>query len=181
VTVIALLAAAAVAPPPVGLVWDGAPVHPACIRELSTDLADPRPVIAAVDLEGCRRSNRYSAYQVDGPMVRWSEPGGPGKGFADYTYYGALGNGIHVVGLLEGGGGSGLFRTLLFLRIVEDRVIEDGETRVRYALTRLGSETLGDRAQVAVLLGPDSVTIKKRPFRGSEGYGPEEVVVRTLR
>lgn len=51
-----------------GWVWDGAKVHPGCIRELTTALSDRLPVVAAVDLEGCRRSSRYSSpAEVAGP------------------------------------------------------------------------------------------------------------------
>ncbi len=165
-----------------GLLWQGSAVHPGCIRELRVDLADPKPVVAAIDLEGCRSSNRYSSfYETEGRVLRWRDPDGDGRGYFQYEYLGVLSNGVHVVRIGESGGGSGVFQKLLFLRTSEATVSEDGRQRVRHALTLVGSETLGDRAQVAVELSGDAVTIRRREFRGAQGFGPEEVLVRRVR
>ena len=165
-----------------GLLWQGSAVHPGCIRELRADLADEKPVVAAVDLEGCRRSTRYSSsYETDGSVLRWRDPDTDGGGYFQYEYLGVLSNGIHVVRIGESGGGSGFFEDLLFLRSNEATVSEDGRQRARQVLTLVGSETLGDRAQVAIELSGDAVTIRRREFRGTEGFGPEEVLVRKVR
>ena len=165
-----------------GLLWQGSAVHPGCIRQLRTELEDTKPVVAAVDLEGCRRSNRYSAsYETDGSVLRWRDPDPDGGGYFQYEYLGALSNGIHVVRIGESDGGSGFFQDLLFLRISEAAVSEDGRRRVRQTLTLVGSESLGDRAQVAVEVSGDAVTIRRREFRGTEGFGPEEILVRKVR
>ena len=168
---------------PPGLVWRGKPVHPGCIRELKTELADSRPVVAAVDLEGCADSNRYAApYETEGRTLRLRDSAAEGsRGYFQYEHLGVLSTGVHVVRLLESGGGSGAFQGLLFLRVEKTRVLEDGRERAREALVLRGSESLGDRDQVIVELSGDSVKIRRREFRGALGYGPELVVIRRVR
>jgi hypothetical protein len=165
-----------------GFIWDGEPIHPGCIEELTTDLADPHPVVAAVDLEGCRRSNRYSSLlQVDGAVLRWRDPAGGGRGYFQYEYLGVLSSRVHVVRVGASGGGSGFFQDLVFLRIRDSPVLEDGLLRKRQTLERVGSEMLGDRAEVAVTLKGDVVTIRRREFRGAAGLGPEQTIERVVK
>ena len=177
---LSLLLAQSPAGPP-GLIWHGAAVHPGCIRELTTDLADSRPVIAAVDLEGCAKSNRFAdAPEVDGRLLRWKQPDAGGRGFFQYEYLGALSNGVLVVRTAESGGGTGVFQEMLLLRITPSVVIEDGARRTRDALTMAGTESLGDRDRVTITLSGDAVTIKRQEFRGAMGYGPEITTVRRV-
>jgi hypothetical protein len=162
-----------------GLPWPGGIVHPGCVRELRTELADSAPIVAAVDLEGCSHSNKYpDAAEIDGSTLRWREPESEGKGYFQYEYLGALSNGVHVLRTAESGGGSGVFQDLLFVRIVRSAVMADGSPRVRHALTLVGSETLGDRARVTVTLSGAEVSIRRQEFRGAAGYGPEVTIVR---
>ena len=162
-----------------GWVWDGAEVHPGCIRELTTALSDRLPVVAAVDLEGCRRSGRYSSpAEVAGSFLRWRDPEQLGRGYFEYRYLGVLTSGVHVVRVRESGGGSGVFQDLLFLRTGEGEVLESGRRRVRHHLTLVGSESLGDRDQATIELSGAQVTIRRRRFRGSQGWGPEEAITR---
>ena len=166
---------------PPGLLWHNAAVHPGCIRQLTTDVADARPVAAAVDLEGCKRSNRFAdAPEIDGTVLRWRQPDGGDRGIFQYEFLGALSNGVLVVRTAESGGGSGVFQELLFLRITPSTVLEDGAARAREALTMVGSESLGDRDQASITLSGDSVTIRRKEFRGAQGYGPETTTVRRV-
>src|SRR5262245_65278803 len=108
--------------PPPGLLWRGAAVHPGCLRQLTTDLADSRPVVAAVDLEGCSKSNRFAdAPEADGRILRWKPDAGD-RGFFQYEYLGTLSNGVLVVRTAESGGGSGIFQELLLLRVAPSTV-----------------------------------------------------------
>lgn len=165
-----------------GLLWQGSPVHPGCIRELRTELSDSQPVVAAVDLEGCRHSNRYAApYETEGRVLRWRDPGEDARSSFAYEYLGALSTGVHVVKIVERGGGTGSFQGLLFLRVDKATVLEDGKPRVRDMLMLAGSESLGDRDQTVVELSGDGVKIRRREFRGALGYGPEQAVTRRVR
>jgi hypothetical protein len=165
-----------------GLLVEGSAVHPGCIRELTTELADSMPVVAGIDIVGCRDSNEYaSEYETSGQVLRWRDPTSTRGAYFQYEYLGSLSNGVHVVMTADSGGGSGIFQSLLFLRVGQATVLEDGKPRVRQMLTLVGSESVGDRAEVTVQLSGESVTIKRREFRGAMGLGPEEVVVRTVR
>jgi hypothetical protein len=167
---------------PPGLLWRGRPVHPGCIRELKTDLADSQPVVAAVDLEGCGHSNRYATeYETEGRVLRVRDSGEGSRGYFQYEHLGVLSTGVHVVRFVEGGGGTGAFQGLLFLRIDKALVLEDGRQRTREMLVLRGSESLGDRDKAVVELSGDSVRIRRREFRGALGYGPERVQIRRVR
>ena len=178
-TLVLLLSQTAATPP--GLLWHGAAVHPGCIRQLTTDVADARPVVAAVDLEGCSRANRFAdAPEADGRILRCRQPDAGDRGFFQYEFLGTLSSGILVARTAESGGGSGIFQELLFLRVVVSPVVEDGTSRARDTLTLIGSESLGDRDRVAIALAGDSVTIRRQEFRGATGYGPLTTTVRRI-
>jgi hypothetical protein len=167
---------------PPGLLWQGHPVHPGCIRELRTELADSQPVVAAVDLEGCGHSNRYaSSFETEGQVLRLRDPGDDNRGYFQYEHLGVLSTDVHVVRIVESGGGSGSFQGLLFLRVEKAIVLEDGQERARQMLVLVGSESLGDRDKTVVELSGDSVKIRRRDFQGALGYGPERIVIRRIR
>jgi hypothetical protein len=165
-----------------GFLWNGKPIHPGCVEQLTTDLADSYPYVAAVDLEGCQRGNRYStAPEVDGGVLRRRDPDPEVRGYFQYEYVGVLASGVHVLRTGASGGGSGFFQSLLFVRIRESSVLEDGRSRSRQTLELVGSENLGDRDEVTVSLKGDVVKIRRRPFRGAAGLGPEETVERVVK
>jgi hypothetical protein len=163
-----------------GFVWEGRSVHPGCLRELTIGLADSQPVAVALDLNGCRGSNRYasSSYAVDGAVLRWHpQPGS--REYFQYEYLGVLASGIHVLRVAEGGGsGSGIFQSLLFVRLGTASRLDDGQRRQGPILTLAGFQTLGDRAQATVELKGRDVVVKRRSFLGVAGWGPEEVLTR---
>lgn len=163
-----------------GLVWDGKAVHPGCLRELTTGLADSQPVAVALDLDGCRRSNRYatSSYALDGAVLRWHHPQPASREYFQYEYLGVLASGIHVLRVAEGGSGSAVFQSLLFVRMGTASRLDDGQRRQGPILTLAGFQTLGDRAQATVELKGRDVVVKRRTFLGVSGWGPEEVLTR---
>jgi hypothetical protein len=168
--------------PASGLQWNGKAIHPGCVEQLTTDLADSYPYVAAVDLEGCHRGNRYSTPpEVDGGVLRRRDPEAESRGYFQYEYVGVLSSGVHVLRTGASGGGSGFFQSLVFVRIRESSALEDGRSRTRPILELVGSETLGDRDEVAVSLKGDVVAIRRRAFRGAAGLGPEETVERVVR
>jgi hypothetical protein len=168
--------------PASGFLWDGKAIHPGCVEQLTADLADSYPYVAAVDLEGCHRGNRYSTPpEVEGAVLRRRDAEADGRGYFQYEYVGVLSSGVHVVRTGASGGGSGFFQSLVFVRIRESSVLEEGRSRTRQILELVGSESLGDRGEVTVGLKGDVVTIRRRPFLGAAGLGPEETVERVVR
>ena len=122
-----------------GFCYKGEPIHPGCLWELQTSLADMLPSVAAVDLDGCQRNNRF----VRKPVVQkgwivWEDKDEFGTGRFRYKYLGMLNNGIHVVLTDESGGGSENFLGLLFLRIKKTRVTEQGCLRSQTLLVCVG-------------------------------------------
>jgi hypothetical protein len=127
----------------------GKPIHPACVYELLTWLSDKAQVIAAVDLEGCAKSNRHyegkATRNADGWM--YEHPELTRSGFFCYWWLGVTPQGTHAVLTADNGGGSGVFYTVLFLSLQERTYFSDGVTERRWMLSCLGEVTLGDRTQ----------------------------------
>lgn len=65
--------------------------------------------------------------------------------------------------------------------IKDSLALEDGHLRKRQTLELVGSETLGDRAEVAVSPKGDVVRIRRREFRGAAGLGPEQTIERVVK
>lgn len=128
--------------------FQGKPIHPAIVRELITDLADPLPVIAAIDLEGASRSNRYSQMSFsdrDG-MFQYQDETTLGKNaFFAYGHLGLAPNGTHVLLVMDSGGGSGIFEHLLFIKFESDQVYDPDGYRERIIMNCVGNYGLGDR------------------------------------
>jgi len=143
----------------------GKALHPGCVRELLPGLPDARAVVAALDLEGCQESERYSEpYEENGRRVRFASKavlgeGHNGAGWFEYQYLGVLTNGMHVVRTWESGGGSGVFCALLFVRREADPFYDQDHVRQRTVLRAVGQHGLGDRQGEQVKLQGNEVIV----------------------
>lgn len=142
--------------------FDGTNIHPGCFMELLADMADARPVTAAVDLEGCRNSGKYSAKPVvAGGQVRFEDEKLLGKGYFSYKYIGLSSAGRHVVETFSSTDGSGVFSTLLIVKITGGSVYVDGKKQSRTLLQTTGWYNLGDRDDGTVMLRGNRLEIGK--------------------
>lgn len=155
------------------LAYRGNPVHPAIVRALLTDLADPLPTVAAIDLEGATRGNVCHAkvQERDGGWIYIGDSREDRSGWFMYRQLGVTPGGIHVVQTALSGGGSGVFCDLLFLKLEEQNETYQGKVRRQELLKRVGSYGLGDRDDGIVALEGRRVIV------GPSKYRPKRVVI----
>lgn len=147
--------------------FQGDVIHPGCLWELATCIADTLPCATAVDIEGCQQSNRYRERPtLEGDFVRWADP--DGGLFFWYRHLGMLPNGVYVVLTVFSGGGSGAFPHLRFVRAVESRVYDQGEHRNRTLLKCVGSFGLGDGDDGSIQIQGNCVLVGKSKYRDKD-------------
>jgi hypothetical protein len=141
---------------------NGKPIHPSCLLLLNGELADLLPVSTAVDIEGCIQSNQYGIpFVVEDNWYRISDKSLTGDGYFQYRQLGVGNDGIHIIQIEESGGGSGIFGTLLLVRLQNDRVFESGKWQDRAEIVCCGSCPLGDRDFRSIEVRGDRVIVGK--------------------
>ena len=99
-------------------VWEGEPVHPACVHALAMHQGDALPVTAAVSLRGCSASERSkSKVRYEDEFATFEDDAILGGGSFGYRELTQLDNGI--------------------LGLVIRRVLPDGEERVSLAAVKM--------------------------------------------
>jgi len=137
--------------------FDGKPIHPEVFDALQTELSDLFPVETSIDLEGALRANRHIApvTEKDG-WVSCDQEGGPNPAWFKYRYLGSTAGETHVVLTSFCGGGTGVFRSLLFVRILKEPFFQKGEWVDRMLL-----KLVGEDHGVAEELNPSRILIEK--------------------
>ena len=153
--------------------YRGKPIPPAAVAELGGILADPLPTLTSIDLEGWLRSNR--AVNAVTERNGWIESDlvedGKKTGYNRYRREGTLAGDVHVLQAVENGGGTGAFKDLLLVRFEFDDAFENGFTRRRISMRRVGGYSLGDRDDGKVDIHDGKIII------GASRYRPESVAV----
>ena len=144
------------------------PFHPAVVLALTRSLDVPAPTVVAVDLAA------YDDWDVpyverDGSLRVEGD-----DGFYEYTYLGSSTTGTHVVLTARNTGGTTVFETVLLLRVESDIVLEDGRSRSRRTLRRIGSFMLGERDGGRVELRGNALFIGRGLYRGQDLVIPLE-------
>ena len=95
---------------------NGKPIHPKLIQEFEPWLSDRLPVTISVDVLEAEGTNEYSASNIEEEDGSYTYTAKDGNSYT-YRWLGRLRNGLHVVrGAVWGGGGSGVFSGLLFVK-----------------------------------------------------------------
>jgi|TARA_B100000959_G_C14840387_1_gene565773 hypothetical protein len=129
-------------------------IHPAIIKDLSTWLSDTGDQVVAINLTDSQDSNRYfgdiQVREITGesPYIYFTKD----RDSFGYQYVGQTKDGAHILYTSDSGGGSGVFKNLMFVMIEADRGIvfneEEGviaSTKGRVIIKKLGAVVLGDR------------------------------------
>ena len=156
--------------------YRGFPLHPSLIDEFVTSLADSGHQVISLNLEGSANSNRYCCdgdYTVretsDGKLlvrldsIRNDCPEQSNEAYCprcvfQYAYEGATDDGLLAVRTWTGYGGSGIFSTLLILRMGEMTIVERKnhkrgkleETGRELTLNTVARVLLGDREKHSI-------------------------------
>jgi hypothetical protein len=134
--------------------YSGQPIHPKIIEDLTTWLSDGGDQVVSISLDDSQQCNRYfgdikiKPIEGENPYIFYREEGS----YFGYQYLGNTDSGVNILGISESGGGSGIFKSLLFVKIEEDYGITFNDDtnvikkdRKRILVKKLGSVILGDR------------------------------------
>jgi hypothetical protein len=145
-------------------VFNGKSINPLGIKLLMCWISDSLPGSAAIYLDAVNgHSNQFfAAYEKD-PQGKVSvdlEEDNKPAGYFSYIHLGRLTNGIHVLEIIENGGGSGVWTDLLLVSfIVVSEYQEDGSQEYRLVMKREGDFVLGDRYNGTVEIQPHKIVI----------------------
>lgn len=137
-------------------------IHPLVIKRMTAELCDTYPVVRSVDLRAAMQSDEYSVpFQVtnDWAVTHFDH------GYFGYVYMGRSSSGTHVVRTYDGGGGSGVFQSILLIKREHRPFISDGKAIAHDCLVLTGRYGLGDRDPAKVIIDGDNLVI-----RGSNIY-----------
>jgi hypothetical protein len=139
--------------------YQGKPIHPKLVQQLLGSLAEPRPVIAAVDLTAAAMSSDFAQADIkeNGDNVSYGIKTGDIVESFEYRRLGISGNGTTVLITADSGGGSGTFEDLVFLKFERCTII--GSEYPQISMRIVGRYPLGDRDQRQVTVLKDRVII----------------------
>lgn len=142
----------------------GKPVHPRAVDEMLPWLSCSGPTIFAIDpLAASENPNRYAPAEVtkSDSWVRWNNPANGGQEWTAYRHLGTLRDGTIVLQTAQGGGGSGVFQNLLFLRVQSrpTMTLKENELHPGLMLVLVGMYALGDRDQTLIQVDQNRVLV----------------------
>jgi len=143
------------------------PIHPGLVEEFNTWLSDNcNPITISVDVAAADDTNEYSDSDIEStPNGYVSNQKESGEYFR-YKWLGRLNNGLHVLEVAEGGGGSGEFKSLFFIKFDEGvGITPEGKQYDRLLMTIVRGVTLGDRDSGEISVSPDKVILGKSQYR----------------
>ena len=147
--------------------WNGQPIHPKIIEDLTTWLSDSGEQVIAINLSDSQDSNRYccekdiNLKESDGRfLVEYREEGAS----FGYIHIGQADSGVHVLRIWSSGSGSGIFNNVMLLSVTEGSSIRFEGSNWRLSaypvvLTKLGSITLGDRWNGTITIDGNTLVI----------------------
>jgi hypothetical protein len=173
--------------------FDRAPfVPPRIIEDLSPWESDKGEQVVAVNILESVGSNRYfgdlKTIGTGKPFVFYEKEcdspcsmGAPGFG---YWLIGTTPSGVTVLFTESSGGGTGRFRSLLFVSLENDKALSFNTStnslaldRVRLILKKLGEITLGDRYEGDITLHDNTLKIGKDRYPQSAGLFTKDKII----
>ena len=161
--------------------YRGQRINPRAVKDMTCWLSDRFPGPVAICMEGTDHSNRYfgDVRQNNGWVESiWpledSTKASQHNAFFSYKYIGRLNNGLHVLHIAMGEGGSGVFESLLLIKFtIEDAYWDDNDHKVklgqRIVMHQVGEIALGDRVNAKLKINGNSVLLTRK------GIAPQEI------
>ena len=163
-------------------VFQGRPIHPKIIQDFMTWLSDSGDQVVAINLEDSQGADRYCCdadvtlhVNTDGKTsVKADRSEG---GWIAYIFHGRTSDGLYFLEVSESSGGSGVFGTLLILKITEEFYFKrktmqnfvsslrpkiDKSHRKRLHLKKIATVLLGDRQAHKIQIIDDSLVINRK-------------------
>lgn len=144
------------------------PIHPGLVAEFNPWMSDTwKSVTISVDLLSAYGTNEYFEDNVkikeNGYIYLQKDEE------SEYFYYkwlGKLNNGLHVLEVGEGGGGSGVFMGLMIVKFEKSSGFTPGGQKYdRLLMSIVRNESLGDRDDGKITVLPDKVILGKSKNR----------------
>ena len=147
------------------------PLHPEILSDLLPLYSDSGDIIISINLTDAFDSNQYCCEDFktklnDGKAsVRLDYPNE--KGFLIYSYLGVTDNGALVIKIMQNGGGSGVFSSLLIIKVKKrlganfDLYNSEGVyfDKQQIVIEKLLSIALGDRQKTSIKINGNSISI----------------------
>jgi hypothetical protein len=149
-------------------IYNKQPIHPGLIAEFNPWISDTwKPVTTSVDVSAAYGTNEYfeddAKVKEDGYIYLQKKEEG------EYFYYkwlGKLNNGLHILEVGEGGGGSGIFKALFIVKFEKGYgFTPEGQKYERLLMSIVRNESLGDRDDGKITVLPDKVILGKSKNR----------------
>ena len=157
--------------------FDKAPfINPGIVQDLSTWISDTGDQVVSINVEDSQKSNRYSvdtktrAIKGQNPFIYTEtetvESGETNVATFGYQLVGKTSSGIYVLEILNNGGGSGTFRSVMLVKLASDVGIRVdwekgvvGQGKKRLLIKKLGTFELGDRWDGELRVVGDSIEV----------------------
>lgn len=147
--------------------YAGKPIHPGLVEEFSGWMSDSGPITVSVDVSAAYGTNEYYEDEVkiadNGNIAIYRKD----SSYFCYRWLGRLDNGLHVLYVEEGGGGgSGIFEDLNFVRFdIGEGINSDNKKYKRLLMTIVRTYVLGDRDDGKIEVLKDRVIVGKSRYR----------------
>jgi len=143
----------------------GKSIHPALVHEFECWLSDQNPVTLAVDVSAAYDTNEYHQPVTTRPLgVTFETTHGQEvlrKEYYSYQRLGVLSDGTHVLRTALYGGGTGVFMSLVFVRLeLGSGRYDDGAAYDRLVMRLVRDWCLGDRFPGSIQVLTDRVVVR---------------------
>ncbi|MBM3252742.1 MAG: hypothetical protein FJZ16_00625 [Candidatus Omnitrophica bacterium] len=153
------------------------PIHPFLIGEFIGWMSDQRPIVTVVDVSAAFDTNEYPNSQVKRQYGQWWAVREERCFCGDLTEYddfgykwlGKMADNVHVVEIGNGGGGSGYFMYLVFVKFSEGQTMWEGKKQEQLLMSLIGIYSLGDRYNGKIKVYQDKVIIYPSKYQFGGG------------
>jgi len=167
---------------------NGKPINPMIVKDFTPEMNEDDAKVVSINLLASS-SSRYSYRKEDLKIekegeyfsveVTWPQESLTPPEYFIYKVLGKTANGLFVLKAIEGGGGSGVWSHLLFVRIKEDKEYDHtfSLNRRRILIETLGRISLEDRIISTVTIDGNSLLIQKTEWLPPHGESEEEITL----
>ena len=148
--------------------YKGKPINPRLVQEFEGWMSDYGPSITVtMNVAASFETNEYydeNVEQRDGVII-WEADEDQEREWYSYERIGVLSDGTSVLKTCFGGGGSGVFMDLLFVRFSVDMCLFQGERHEQLLMRVVNQYLLGDRDTAEVKVVGDRVIVGESRYR----------------
>ncbi len=148
--------------------YKGKPIHPGLVEEFEGWMSDYGPSITVtVNVAASFDTNEYYDEKVkqEGSVIICGPDSPEERDWYSYERIGTLSDGTCVLKTCAGGGGSGVFMDLLFVRFSVDECLFEGKKHEQLLMRVVNQYLLGDRDTAEIKVIGDRVIVGASKYR----------------